>query len=317
VVLRVQVEEGLYHFAVQDTGPGIAPQQQATLFEPFQQGVSGADKGGTGLGLTIARRHVELMGGELQLASALGQGARFFFALPLGAAEGPVDEEAEERYGQVVRLAAGFAPQVLIVDDVATNREVLAQILERIGVQVRQVDSGAAALGAVGQARPDLVFMDIRMPGMDGVEALRRLRQEHGALPVVAVSASVLAHEQTSYLESGFDGFLDKPFRLEHLYACLEEVLGVDYEYAEPDATGAPAPVDFAGLRLPAPLRSRLLQAAEMRNVTAVKGGLEELQGLGAEASALAAHLGQLVQRFDLAAVVQVVENTVEEREGS
>ena len=256
------------------------------------------------------------MGGQLQLASALGQGSRFFFVLPLGAAEGPVAGEDETRYGQVVRLAAGSSPQVLIVDDVATNREILAQILEHIGVQVRQVDSGAAALEAVEQARPDLVFMDIRMPGMDGLEALRRLRLQPGPrLQPVAVSASVLAHEQQRYLQSGFDGFLDKPFRLEHLYACLEEVLGVDYEYAEPEAALAPAPepVDFEGLRLPALLRSRLLQAAEMRNVTAVKSCLDELQGLGAEASALATHLGELVQRFDLAAVVRVLESTTDE----
>ena len=96
----------------------------------------------------------------------------------------------------------------MIVDDVATNREILAQVLERIGVQVRQVDSGAAALEAVEQERPDLVFMDIRMPGMDGAEALWRLRQQSGPrLPVVAISASVLAHEQQRYLQSGFDGF--------------------------------------------------------------------------------------------------------------
>jgi hypothetical protein len=109
-------------------------------------------------------------------------------------------------------------------------------------------------------------------------------------------------------------GFLDKPFRLERLYACLEEVLGVQYEYARSAADEAPAPaVDFEGLRLPAALRSRLLEVAEMRNVTAVKSGLDELQGLGAEASALATHLGQLVQRFDLAAVVRVLESTADE----
>ena len=195
--VRAQAAAG-YYFEVHDSGPGIAPPQQAAMFEPFQQGVSGAHEGGTGLGLSIARRQVELMGGQLQLESVVGQGTRFFFSLPLAPAQGPVVEETETRYRQVVRLAAGCAPRVLIVDDVSTNREILAQMLARIGVQVRQTDSGAGALAAVRQERPDLVLMDIHMPGLDGVETLRRLRQEHGSLPVAAISASVMEHERTT-----------------------------------------------------------------------------------------------------------------------
>ena len=107
VVLRVRVEGEIYHFAVHDTGSGIAPQQQQVVFEPFQQGASGVQKGGTGLGLSLARRHVELMGGQLQLESVPGQGTRFFFFLRLEPAQGPAAAKAEPRRGQVVRLAAG------------------------------------------------------------------------------------------------------------------------------------------------------------------------------------------------------------------
>ena len=307
VVLRVRAQEdGGYYFEVEDTGPGIEPQQQAVLFKPFQQGELGARQGGTGLGLSIARRHVDLMGGRLQLESVPGQGARFFFALPLSSAQGPVVGAAETRYGQVVRLAAGWALQVLIADDVATNREILVRMLERIGVQVRQVDSGAAALEAVAQEVPDLVFLDIRMPGMDGVEALQRLRHTYGDLPVVAISASVLAHERQHYLHSGFDGFVDKPFRFEALYACLEQVLGVEYHYAAPEEE---ASVRLA-IELPADLVQRCTEAAQFYRVTELRRFLEEVEALGEGGRGLAQRLRERVQAYDMESVIALLKET-------
>ena len=288
VVLEVKGAQEQYHFAVRDTGPGIAAEHQEAIFAPFQQGPSHTVTGGTGLGLSIAQRNVELMGGRLQVESALGRGARFSFSLALPPAQGPVGR-VEGRRGQVVKLAAGYSPDVLIVDDVATNREILAQILERLGARVREADSGEAALVAVRQERPDLVFMDIRMAGMDGVEALRRLRAEHGALPIAAISASVMQHQRQEFLQVGFDAFLEKPFRLEDLYACLEQVLGVQYETTSSSAA-APA-VDFAGMPLPVALRAELRRAAEMHNVTALEGGLAQLAGLGAREGQLADRL--------------------------
>ncbi|MCC7265176.1 MAG: response regulator [Candidatus Latescibacteria bacterium] len=313
VVLRAEARGGeRYCFAVEDTGPGIDASQQEGIFAPFQQGDLGAHKGGTGLGLAIARRHVELMGGQLQVESAPGQGARFFFALVLPPAQGSVPGQDGQRYQRVLRLAAGWAPQVLVVDDVATNRQILAQILKRIGVQVRQAQSGAEALEAARQGWPDLVFMDIRMPGMDGVAVLRQVRQIHPALPVVAISASVMAHEKQYYLGCGFAGFVDKPFRLEALYACLEQILGVQYEYAAPAREQAAVAVDFGGIGLPATLRQRLRAAAEMRNVTEVKACLERMGELGAQERTLALYLSERVQRYDLAAVLKILEQTLD-----
>jgi len=309
VVLEVRQEQGQYHFAVRDTGPGIDRAHQEQIFAPFQQGPVQADVGGTGLGLSIARRNVELMGGQLQVESTLGRGARFFFSLALPPAQGPATPPAERQYQGAMRLAAGYILEVLIVDDVATNREILAQILERIGAQVRQAHSGEAALAAVRGERPDLVFMDIRMEGMDGLEALRRLRAEHGALPIVAISASVMEHQRQDYLEAGFEAFLEKPFRLEALYACLEQVVGVQWERTA-SAAATPAGVEVDGLPLPAALRAGLRLAAEMHNVTDLYKGLEELQGLGVREAQLAAHLSERVQVFDLDSVLRALERT-------
>ena len=309
VVLEVRQRQDQYHFAVRDTGPGIAAEHQELIFAPFQQGPSQANMGGTGLGLSIARRNVELMGGQLRVESAPGEGARFSFSLPLSPAQGPVGQ-AVARQGLAVRLRAGFAAQVLIVDDVALNRQILAQALERVGAGVRQAHSGEEAITAVRGERPDLVFMDIRMAGMDGVEALRRLRAEHGALPVVAISASVLQHQQQDYLQAGFDAFIEKPFRLEQIYACLGQVLGVEFEYARSQVAAEPEAAYFDGLLLPASLRQQLRQAAKMHNVTQVKLGLERMRQVGTREAALAAHLGDLVERFDLAGVIDLLEKT-------
>ena len=309
VVLEVKGEGGHYHFAVRDTGPGIAPDQQEAIFTPFHQ--ANTHTGGTGLGLSIARRHVELMGGQLAVESREGRGARFFFTLVLPPAQGPVAGGREQLRREVVGLRIESPLCILVVDDVATNREILTQILEGVGAQVRQVHSGEAALEAVREERPDLVLMDIRMEGMDGLEALRRLRAEHGELPVVAISASVLTHERQDYLDAGFDAFVEKPFRLEALYACLTQVLGVQYTSAPP-AVAALAPVDPAGLSLPAALRAGLRQAAEMHNVTDLRQGLEALQRLGAGEAQLAALLGERVQAFDMDGVLKLLEKTAD-----
>jgi CheY-like chemotaxis protein len=290
-----------YAFAVEDTGPGIAPGQQEAIFAPFHQ--VNTHGGGTGLGLAIARRQVELMGGTLGVESREGRGARFFFALPLAPAQGQVGEEANGRLRQVVRLAAGQEVRLLIVDDVATNREILAQILARLGAQVQQAPSGEAALEAVRRQRPDLIFMDIRMPGMNGVEVMQALRREHGPLPMVAISASVLEHEREHYLQTGFDAFLDKPFRLEHIYACLEQVLGVQYEYAAPkEEVVVTVPV-----ALPAELVQRCAEAARFYRVTELRACLEEVEGLGDGGRVLAQRLRERVQAYDMEGVMTLL----------
>jgi len=314
VALEVrEAAESRFYFAVRDTGPGIAPGQQAAIFEPFHQAAPDTHKGGTGLGLSIARRHVELMGGQLQLDSAPGGGARFFFDLTLPRSQGGRAAAPEEYYRDVVRLAPGRPVRVLIVDDVATNREILAQLLARIGAEVDLAEGGEEALAQARANRPDLVFSDIRMPGMDGVEVLRRLRREHPLLPIVAVSASVMEHERLYYLSAGFDDFIDKPFRTERVYACLAQVLGVAYEYAQPLPGKADAATPAGQLVLPAALYARLREAVELHSVTEVKAYLDQVDALGPEGQQLALALRDLVQRYDLEEMMRILENTPHE----
>ena len=176
VVLGLQRTGGAgYAFTVSDTGPGISDQEQQTLFEAFQQGSAGQQRGGTGLGLALSHYFVTLMGGQLRVDSALGQGSRFSFELGLPAVESQVSSEPTP-WAQVQHLAPGYEVEVLIADDVVENRQVLAGLLQDIGVQVRQAADGQQALDAVAEKTPDLVFMDIRMPVLDGVAALQQIR---------------------------------------------------------------------------------------------------------------------------------------------
>jgi hypothetical protein len=151
VTLRVKSEDGdQYSFEVQDTGPGIASEYHETIFEPFQQDGRTAALGGTGLGLAIARRGVELIGWPPAHGLGPGQGARFYFTLELP----PVEEEPRRRESEdwhdVERLAAGTMVTALVVDDIDTNRDILRQLLQRIGVEVRTADGGEQALRMVG-----------------------------------------------------------------------------------------------------------------------------------------------------------------------
>jgi signal transduction histidine kinase/DNA-binding NarL/FixJ family response regulator len=310
VALEVDPQPGDgYRFEVRDTGAGIPPEEQVRLFEPFHQGQAGLHKGGTGLGLAIARRLVELMGGQLEVESAPGLGSRFFFAVALPPALGAERKAEARQWDQVQHLAAGFQVRALVVDDVQENRAVLAGTLEGIGVEVALASSGPEALGAMSRELPDIVFLDIRMPGMSGLEAARRVWEEggRGKVKVVAVSASALAHEQQQYLEAGFDAFLDKPIRAERVYACLSELLGVQYEWAAPDGAGA-APPDLAGMALPALLLQHLKGAAELSSVTELEQYLDEMEKLGGDASRLAAQLRALSQDFRMGEVLAILD---------
>ncbi len=125
----------IFCFEVIDTGVGIPPEAQMKIFEPFQQSEEGAKKGGTGLGLTISKRHIELMGGELSLESEVGVGSNFFFTLPLPPAESDVLDQASQYIG-VRHLAEGYHVKALIADDTKVNRDVLSRILSDIGVEI-------------------------------------------------------------------------------------------------------------------------------------------------------------------------------------
>ena len=313
VFLRVEQRDAdRFYFAVRDTGPGIAGANQQAIFEPFHQEAMGVDKGGTGLGLVISHRFVSMMGGTLQVESTLGKGTHFFFELPLTKARAKVDETVDERWALVERLATGHEVHALIVDDVAENREVLEWALTRIGVEVTSASGGLAAIEAVRQRELDIVFLDIRMPGIDGVETMRRLVDEHGpkAFKKVAVTASALVHQRQQYLDAGFEEYINKPFHKEEVYIVLKRLLGVEFEYGEeaPVEKEDGAEASLEGVVLPRGIHAQMVESVGMHNITGLNKGLEELEREGEPYQRVVLRLRKLARTYDMKALGALLE---------
>lgn len=218
-------------FEVKDSGPGIAPSEQATLFQSFSQGELGRKSGeGTGLGLHISRQIARAMGGDITLRSELGQGATF--TVEVDAPESLSEpEQTRERRFQRAPENHGLAP-MLVVDDRASNREVLCQLLRVVGFEAEEAESGEAALAYLESKRPSLVWLDIKMGGMDGTEVIKRIRererqQNTPRLPVVVITASIIDLDSTRARLLGFDAWVPKPFRTDAILAAIEDLLPV------------------------------------------------------------------------------------------
>ncbi|HEY5753576.1 MAG TPA: CHASE domain-containing protein [Chthoniobacterales bacterium] len=311
VSLRVTPEpENRCRFEVEDTGIGVPPGMAMAIFEPFQQGaIKGqSQRGGTGLGLAIASRQVELMGGKVELRSESGKGSTFFFTIPLS----PVtDQDRPLRTQRVVKsLAPGSTVRALVVDDIEENRDVISRLLEAMGCTVDTASDGLAAIEAVAATRPDIVFMDMRLPGMSGIDATRQLVQKFGreAPCIVSMSASVLQHERDECLRAGCDDFIGKPVQEEQLYECLHNLLHVELVDETSSAVAGPgAQVDLTQIALPEDLALRLMMAAELHSATVLKNCLRELAGFGPEEERLAEHLRGFLASYDMETILKIV----------
>ncbi|MYN18098.1 response regulator [Rugamonas sp. FT107W] len=198
-------------FEVRDDGIGIAPDHVETIFRPFEQvGDTARRAGGTGLGLAISGQLVRLMGGELKVESTLGQGSRFWFdvAAPLAEAPAPAGSDGHHATGYL-----GPRKTIMVVDDVATNRALLRDLLGALDFRMLEADSGVAALRQMQANLPDMVLLDMVMPDMDGIETTRRLRADARTshMPVVIISASSTPEEEERSLQVGANAFLGKP----------------------------------------------------------------------------------------------------------
>ncbi|HEX5052364.1 MAG TPA: ATP-binding protein [Planctomycetota bacterium] len=216
-------------FAVRDTGVGITTVAQKKLFEAFVQADASTTRryGGTGLGLAICKQLVHLMGGDIRVESAPGQGSTFFFTCRLPAASEPEAAPLDA----VRRIEAGRtqARRILVVDDHDANRFLMRRMLESLGCVIDEAVDGMQAVQHIAEREFDLVIMDCCMPLMDGYEAtkaVRNLGTEHGGVPIVALTANALPEDRQRCVDAGMDGYLSKPVRLAELQAELERFLG-------------------------------------------------------------------------------------------
>jgi PAS domain S-box-containing protein len=301
-------EPNAYRFEVIDTGAGIPAEAQARIFEPFKQDAGGREKGGTGLGLSIARRLIELMGGRLDVKSSAGWGSNFFFILRFDPPRTVVPPLVEGG-AATLRLAAGCRVRALVIDDLKTNRDVLGRMLHALGCEVWTAESGEEALHLARSTAIDIVFVDIRMPGMDGVETLRALRKEFGEAGVkyVSYSATAFEHEREKWRAAGFDEALPKPFRFERIGECLASLLPVSFAERASGTGDAPVAIDWGALGLPAELVARLRAAAEIGDFGGLRKMLLELENRGASAGELARRLRHCAERFDAEAALALL----------
>ncbi len=222
-VLR-DTDEACLRFEVSDTGVGIASGEIGRLFRPFEQlGELERRAGGTGLGLSISRELVRLMGSDIHIHSEPGVGSRFWFELRLPAGgDSVVQVQPSRRSGY-----EGKRRRVLVVDDVPINRDMLVELLTTLGFDVLQAGDGEQALAAAQAQRPDLVVMDVVMPVMDGLGAIRRMREIAAlqAVPVIAASASASSGDRDASLAAGASSFLPKPIDHDSLLREISELL--------------------------------------------------------------------------------------------
>jgi PAS domain S-box-containing protein len=231
VALRVEEEAGppdqvRLHFQVRDTGIGISREKRETIFAPFYQadGSSTRKHGGTGLGLTIASRLVQLMDGRLWVESELGAGSTFHFSAGFGAAAAP-----SEPAGAAVQHETQRALRILVVEDNPVNRKVAVGILQKRGHLVQTAENGLEALRALETGPFDVVLMDIQMPEMDGLQATAAIREMEGTsgahLPIVAMTAHAMKGDREICLAAGMDAYLTKPIMPKDLIAALHAVV--------------------------------------------------------------------------------------------
>lgn len=236
VVFKVGYHEDRIRFQIEDTGIGIAPDAISFIFQPFTQVERrNAPIEGTGLGLAISHQLVTLMGGTLQVSSQLGAGSTFWFELSLPPADDYI--RSPQPIEKNVIGYRGETRRVLVVDDKPENRAVLTDMLRPLGFEVLEAVNGQDCLDQYPLFQPHIVLMDLRMPVMDGLETMRRLRHlpYDRKLIIIAISASAFEHNREESITAGADDFLSKPLRFQTLLDLLEKHLALEWIIEEPE----------------------------------------------------------------------------------
>ena len=287
---------------VQDSGVGIAADQLEAIFHPFEQAGDAAQRaGGTGLGLAISRQLVRLMGSDIRAVSEPGRGSRFWFDVD-------ADVAGAEPAGPLQHAATGYAGTrrtVLVADDVADNRSLVVDLLGSLGFTVLEAVDGDDLLAQATVAHPDLVITDVVMPGSDGLDAMRRLRQLPGwnVVPIIAESANVSGTDQAQALAAGADAFLPKPIALNQLLQQVGERLQLRWTFSPGVAEPPAAPM------VPPPRDEieTLYRLARLGNMRSIRDRADHVGSLSDDYRPFADRLRALADRFQSRAIVELI----------
>ncbi len=303
------------HFEVLDTGMGIPRDKLTTIFEPFEQaeGVS-QRQGGTGLGLAISSQLVEQLGGEIQVESEIGQGSRFCFNVSFARA---VEHELIES-DQAWDLPIGYEgseKQVLVVDDVETNREFLTSLLIPLGFNVEEARDGQEAMNKAIKSNPDIILMDMIMPVMDGIDACREIRKLDNTrhIPIIAVSANSSSVTEAMALEAGANVFLSKPLQINILIRRMGDLMVLQWRETESRSdnskSSATAPMVLPTLEQ----LEHLLNTVNMGNMRDIKAEADMILQQDERYRLFAEKLHKLADEFHTVAIVELVQSAIDQ----
>jgi signal transduction histidine kinase/CheY-like chemotaxis protein len=315
VTLRLLTEQN--HAAhlimeVEDTGCGVAPEDLEKLFQPFVQVGPQAGQQGTGLGLAITRQFAELMGGGITVSSSIGKGSVFRAEVVVKPASPEEIPQAPAELGEVTGLEPGQPSwRVLVVEDQQDNQILLMRLLEMAGFQTRLAENGAEAIELFTTWQPHFIWMDRRMPVMDGVEATRRIRALSGgdAVKIAAVTASSFKELDEEITMTGFDDIVHKPYHPAQLFDCMERLLGARFVRTEEET--APTPLRLSGAALDNALNSvpdTLLQELEEALLLLDSERIQlAISEIGKTTAELAATLGERAKNYDYTGIKEAL----------
>ncbi|HXW00657.1 MAG TPA: response regulator, partial [Anaerolineae bacterium] len=309
----------LLTFEVEDTGPGISTTEMDKLFEAFAQTETGRQaQEGTGLGLPISRKFIQLLGGDITVNSQVGQGTIFTFHIQAQpATQSEIVNQKSKIVNRVIALEPGQPPyRILVVDDKWANRQLLLKLLNPLGFEMREAQNGQEALEVWQEFAPHLIWMDMRMPVMDGFEATRRIkaRSNGQATAIIALTASSLEEERAIILSAGCDDFVRKPFREAEIFELMSKYIGVRYVYEAVSPAGEDASlrpqVSLENLRskigaLPLDLQMQLKEGTELGDLEIIEGIITEIRRCD---PALGETLGRLANNFEYDRMLSLIQ---------
>ncbi|MGD9364064.1 MAG: response regulator [Desulfobacteraceae bacterium] len=305
-------------FEVQDTGPGIETKLLEKIFEPFVKGrTDGPDDSGSGLGLTISRNFVHLMGGQISAANRQGKGASFAFHILAGQAT-----EADVRDQGSPHHMIGFYPEkdtkrILVVDDNQTSRLLLTRLLLDVGFEVKEAEDGRKAVALFLKWMPHLIFMDIRMPIMDGKAATKIIKatEKGRKVPIIALTAHAYKEERKEILSAGCDDFIRKPFEEDALFAAMARHLNLKFfSDKSPQRDSQPLLNDShvtieALSEISPPLLNQLRQSALMLDMKKINDCIYQIQSTHPSIGGL---LKKLAARFQFGEICDMADHAIQ-----
>jgi urea ABC transporter urea binding protein len=296
---------------VQDTGPGIDPSRQANIFEPFVQGIDLHERKGTGLGLSISMEFAQLMGGCIELESEVGKGSLFRVRLPVEVAEASDVMTSGDNQPRVIGLAPGQpARRILIVEDNRENRMLLGSLLREAGFEIREARNGEEGANLFELWQPHFIWMDMRMPVLDGYEASRRIRDlpDGEAVKIVALTASTFKEQHPDILAAGCDDVVYKPFRDHEIFETMARLLDIEYLYEEENEVHPQEKTHLAAEMLTGLPPESLQKLRETTLALNKEAALEVIVSIADWAPEVAAGLRELVDNYQMAELLDLLE---------